>query len=352
MDEETDPRVGTVLHGRYRIVSRIGSGGMGVVYQGERLGLNRRVAIKFLHQTMADDPQWRGRFEREARAMSRLHHPHCVPVIDFGVTDAPYIVLEFVIGTSLGDLIARGPLPVRRAINITRQILAGLAHAHGQGVVHRDIKPDNVILIEATGTGDHAQLLDFGLARIVSDQGSVMRPPGQFAVGTPGYMSPEQAMGETVDEKSDVYSTGIVLFQMLTGVKPFVAVDPMAVLKMHVEQPPPKLADVAPPDRKFSPELEAIVAKALAKSASDRYESAMAFRDALSALASDPEVAPAPAPRAAPPDPLPLDAEPKKSRTGAVLTWLLLLVLAGGLGFAIYHLRQETQSPPPTRSSP
>jgi serine/threonine-protein kinase len=162
-----------VLQDRYRVEERIGSGGMGVVYMAERIGLGRRVAVKFLHPDIAAQPQFLLRFEREARAMSRLNHPHCVPVIDFGVVSgAPYIVMEYVTGESLTSVLARGPVPIRRAILLMRQILAGLAHAHDEGIVHRDIKPDNVILAEATGTGDHVRLFDFGLAKVAKRAGT------------------------------------------------------------------------------------------------------------------------------------------------------------------------------------
>jgi serine/threonine-protein kinase len=335
VDDAGDPRIGTVLQGRYRIDQRLGAGGMGVVYRGERVGLGRRVAIKFLHADLAVDPALRTRFEREARAMSKLHHPHCVPVIDFGFADAPYIVLEFVPGESLALLIARGPLPEKRAIGIMRQFLAGLEHAHGLGIIHRDIKPDNVILAEATGTGDQARLFDFGLARIVSDAQSVARAPSTMAVGTPSYMSPEQAVGEDVDARSDVYACGVVLFQMLTGRKPFVAKESIDVLRMHVEQPAPKLGAVLP-DRRFAPALEAIVARAMAKRPDARFESALAFADALAGIETPVPVA-AVVPSVANPA-----SPPRKSYRWAVLSWLFLLGMAGGLAWVIWYLQRST----------
>src|SRR5262245_41915853 len=143
-----DPRIGTILQGRYRILDAIAAGGMGVVYRGERVGLERIVAVKFLHGEVATQEQFRKRFEIEARAMSRLSHPHCVSVIDFGVVDVPYFVMDYVTGRPLGKLIEEGPIPIRRALHITRQLLAGLAHAHGQGIVHRAIKPEHLLLEE------------------------------------------------------------------------------------------------------------------------------------------------------------------------------------------------------------
>jgi serine/threonine protein kinase len=343
---DTDPRIGTVLQGRYRIDQRIGAGGMGVVYKAERVGLGRRVAIKFLHADLAADPALRTRFEREAKAMSQLHHPHCVPVIDFGVADAPYLVLEYVPGESLTQLINRGPLPVKRAVNIMRQILAGLEHAHGLGIIHRDIKPDNVILAEVTGTGDQARLFDFGLAKIVSDaQQSVARAPSAMAIGTPSYMSPEQAVGDSVDARSDVYGCGIVLFQMLTGKKPFSAKEPMDVLRMHVEKRPPTLAEGAG-DRQFPAPLEAIVSRALSKRPEQRFPTALDFAEALENLELSPppvveKDAPVLPPR--PAEPAPLIKPEQKSRKWAVISWLILLLLATAVGVVVYKLYGEVR---------
>ena len=161
-----DPRIGAILQGRYRILARIAAGGMGVVYKAERIQLGRPVAVKFLHSSFASEREFLRRFETEARAMGRLAHPHCVSVIDFGVEGAPYMVMDFVTGQTLRALLDDGRLPVGRALGIARQLLAGLAHAHGQGIVHRDVKPANIILGEATGTGDHVRILDFGLAKL------------------------------------------------------------------------------------------------------------------------------------------------------------------------------------------
>jgi serine/threonine-protein kinase len=281
-DADDDPRIGSVLDDRYRIDARLSSGGMGTVYRATRLGLDRPVAIKFLHADVVGRRDLIERFEREALAMSRLSHPHCVPVIDFGVADAPFLVLEYVAGETLGAVIARGPLPLPRALAILRQVLAALAHAHAQGVIHRDIKPDNIVLADVEGAGDHARLLDFGLAKL-SDSESASWSTASVAVGTPSYMSPEQARGETVDARTDLYSCGIVLFEMLTGAKPFVADRPLEVLRMHLEEPPPRLAGVSP-TRRFPAELEALVAGLLEKDPQRRHRDARATIDALDAI--------------------------------------------------------------------
>jgi serine/threonine protein kinase len=161
-----DPRVGQVLQGRYRILERLAAGAMGVVYRGERVELARPVAVKFLHPWIAAQPAFRARFETEARAMSRLNHPNCVSVIDFGVEGSPYLIMDFVTGGTLRKVLEWGRLAPARAVAIARQLLAGVAHAHAQGIVHRDLKPDNMILTDTDGLPDHIKILDFGLAKL------------------------------------------------------------------------------------------------------------------------------------------------------------------------------------------
>jgi len=372
----SDPRIGLVLQERYRVEERIGAGGMGIVYLAERIGLGRRVAVKFLHPEIAAQPQFLMRFEREARAMSRLNHPHCVPVIDFGVVSgAPYIVMEYVTGESLTTLMARGPIAPRRAVQLMRQILAGLAHAHNDGIVHRDIKPDNVILADATGTGDHVRLFDFGLAKVTKRAGTASGLLGATAIGTPSYMSPEQAMGSTVDVRSDLYSCGVLLYQMLTGHKPFIGHDPLDVMRKHVEQPAPPLADHAPPGVRFPAELEAVVSSLLQKDPDRRFATAIDTSRALERVLELPAFEPTavvesaklrrdearerPVPAAPPPlprpPPLPPRPEPPRAaapveaapRTktgwgfGDYLFWfLVLLVLAAGAG-GVWYLQRD-----------
>jgi serine/threonine protein kinase len=273
----TDPRIGTTLDGRYQIVGALASGGMGVVYRGERLGLGRSVAIKFLHAHMAADKSFLQRFAIEAKAMARLQHPHCAAVIDFGVEgQEPYVVMDLVAGESLRSLLDRGRLPPWRALGIMRQVLSGLAHAHEQGITHRDMKPDNIMV--ATGSfGDQVRILDFGLAKLRENTSGLTTG---FVVGTPSYMAPEQTLAQPVDERTDIYSCGVVLFEMLTGAKPFRAEESAHVLRMHRETPPPRLANVAP-DARLSDALEAAVLQAMAKAPSHRFASAAAFATAL-----------------------------------------------------------------------
>ena len=275
-----DPRIGTILQERYRVLDAIAAGGMGVVYRGERVGLQRVVAIKFLHGEVATQEQFRKRFEIEARAMSRLSHPHCVSVIDFGVVDVPYFVMDYVTGRPLGKLIEEGPIPTKRALHITRQLLAGLAHAHSQGIVHRDIKPDNLILDEALGTRDHLRILDFGLAKL-RDFGVDLT--SGLAVGTPSYMAPEQTFSEPVDTRTDLYAVGIVLHEMLTGTKPFKADSTAALIHLQREGAAPPIRTVRP-DAGFSKKLEAVVLRALAKRPAARFQTAGEMAAALDAV--------------------------------------------------------------------
>jgi serine/threonine-protein kinase len=278
----SDPRIGTVLQQRYRILERLAAGGMGVVYRGERLELGRAVAIKFLHPWMAADESFQRRFHIEAQAMSRLSHPCCVSVIDFGVEgNAPFMVMDFVTGQTLRSLVREGgPLPVKRALGIVRQVLAGLAHAHAQGIVHRDIKPDNIILTEAIGLGDQVRILDFGLARL---RDTVTGLTTGLAVGTPGYMAPEQIRAGAVDARTDLYSVGVLLFELLTAARPFEGDGAAEVMRKHQEAVPPALGSLRS-GAGFSQQLEGVVHKALAKQPGDRFQSAADFATALDTL--------------------------------------------------------------------
>ncbi|HTJ46375.1 MAG TPA: serine/threonine-protein kinase [Kofleriaceae bacterium] len=280
-----DPRVGTVLQGRYKVLDRRTEGSMGVVYRGERVQLGRPVAIKFLNEGYAATEDGRRRFEVEARAMSRLEHPNCVPVTDFGVDQgSPYLVMDFVSGQNLRQLlVAEWRLEPMRAVAIMRQVLAGIAHAHVQGIIHRDLKPENIIVSPVEGHGEHARILDFGLAKL-RDEGSFTTG---VAVGTPGYMSPEQTSGQKADERADIYACGVILYELLCGQKPFHSESAFETMRMHREVPPRPLA-VAAVGAQVPAALDAIVMKALAKSRDDRFASASEFRAALEQLESAP----------------------------------------------------------------
>ena len=271
--------MGSTLQGRYLILSKLASGAMGVVYKGERLQLGRSVAVKFLHPWIAAQKTFLSRFENEAKAMSRLLHPHCVSVIDFGVEGSPYLVMDFVTGRTLRDLLLEGRLAPSRAMRLSQQLLAGLAHAHEQGIVHRDLKPENLILSEEAGLKEHLRILDFGLAKL--RDGPQMT--AGMAVGTPSYMSPEQSGAEgAIDARTDLYTVGIVLFEMFAGRKPFQSENVGEVILMQRESPPPKLRSVSPETR-YSAELEALLDKAMSKLPEDRFQSAAELAAALAA---------------------------------------------------------------------
>jgi len=279
---------GAILDGRYRVIEPIAEGAMGVVYRAERVKLGRIVAVKVMHESLPAELSSRQRFEIEAMAMSKLDHPHCAAVLDVGVhEERPFVVMDFVSGDNLKDLLdgrVTGGLPIVRVVEIMRQVLSGLAHAHELGIVHRDIKPANIVLSQKAGLGDHVKILDFGLARLHdAPQGMPTLTVG-LVVGTPSYMAPEQCTGQGVDARTDVYACGVMLFELLTGTKPFVSQhdDPVEVVRMHIQQMPPTLAEAS--GQEFGPELEAVVARALAKKPEDRYASATAFAAELEGI--------------------------------------------------------------------
>lgn len=259
---------------------------MGTVYRAERVKLGRIVAVKVLHDILPQELSGRKRFELEAMAMAKLEHPHCASVLDVGVHNArPFVVMDFVSGQNLKDLIATGAQSSARSAEIVRQVLSGLAHAHELGIIHRDVKPANVVLSQKAGLGDHVKILDFGLARLLDSHQSLSTG---IVVGTPAYMAPEQIRGDPLDARADLYACGVLLFELLTAEKPFhsEADDPIEVCRMHLSSPVPRLADKLP-GGSFG-ELEAVVARALAKERDDRYPTAGAFAAALEVAVARP----------------------------------------------------------------
>lgn len=274
----TEPRV---LAGRYRVDELIGHGGMAKVYRGFDLTLGRSIAIKILDPELARDTAFRTRFRLEAQAASRMAHPSIVRVFDAGdpssgdpsSEEPPYIVMELISGTLLKDIIARGPVPVEDAVRYVDGILEALDYSHRAGVVHRDIKPGNVMVTDK----GQVKVMDFGIARAVSDSSSTVAETTQI-IGTAAYFSPEQAKGEPVDARADLYSTGVVLYELLTGRQPFRGESPVAVAYQHVSEtpvPPTEVNEDAPGA------LDPIVLRALAKDPYQRYPDAAHFRAAL-----------------------------------------------------------------------
>jgi serine/threonine-protein kinase len=282
-----DPLIGKhVDNGEYIVVDRIGSGGMGSVYKAEQPSMNRMVAIKVLHSRFATRDDLVARFRREARAMSQLSHPNTARVYKYGELDdgAVYFVMDYLEGRNLAAWVREnGPMQAERAVQLMAQVCGALEEAHRAGIVHRDLKPENVFLTTQSGSTDFPKVLDFGLAKMSEKQmgrGSMMFTQQGMVFGTPEFMSPEQAQGEALDCRSDIYSLALILYELITGKLPFDAKAPLDIMKAHVRDAPIPLSKRVS-GKPFWPELEAVIAKALAKSPDDRYPSAAVFGEAL-----------------------------------------------------------------------
>src|SRR4029453_5262781 len=284
----SDTLIGMMFDGRYRILRKLGSGGManGFLAGGEELG--RRVAIKILNERHANDDQFVERFRREAKNAAGLSHPNIVSIYDRGEAEGTYyIAMEYLEGRSLKErIVAEGPLPIASAIEIVRQILRAVGFAHRPQIVHRDIKPHNVLLVQdGPGDGDERfKVTDFGISRTATSQ---MTEAGSI-VGTAQYLSPEQARGAPVDQRSDIYSVGVVLFELLTGKLPFNGETPLEIAMKHLSEiprPPSELRPEVPAD------LDMVVLRALAKDPSDRYENAEEMERDLARVAQGGTVA-------------------------------------------------------------
>jgi len=307
--------------GPYKITEKLGEGGMAVVYKGYQQSLNRYVAIKVLRQELAQDEEFVARFRREALAVADLDHPNILHVYDAGfVQGMYYIVMAFVDGGSLRDLVSQGPLEPEYALSIASQVADALHHAHQRGIVHRDVKPNNILL-----SRDGRPLLsDFGIAKALHESTGLTRTG--MSIGTPEYMAPEQIQGQKVDARTDIYALGIVLYEMLAGWAPFSSTTPVAALYKQVNEPPPPLrqANISIPAW-----MEAVVSKALAKSPLDRYQQASDFAGALRQRQA-PAYTPAPT-RISPPAKVPRVETEGKGRRKAVpvlIAGIVLLLLA------------------------
>ena len=273
------PRHRRLLGGRYEIGDVLGYGGMAEVFRGRDIRLSREVAVKVLRSDLARDPSFQMRFRREAQAAASLNHPAIVAVYDTGDgtsggATVPYIVMEYVEGRTLRDVLQQeGRLTVQRSLEITADVCAALEFSHRAGIIHRDIKPGNVML-----TRDGVvKVMDFGIARAITGSSATMTQTAAV-MGTAQYLSPEQARGETVDARSDVYSTGVLLFELLTGYPPFRGESPVAVAYQHVREDPQPASRLDPD---IPPDVDAVVMKALAKNPANRYQSAGEFREDL-----------------------------------------------------------------------
>ena len=274
LEKDPDALVGTTLAGKYRIDARLNEGGMGTVYRGTHVLMDKTVAIKVLRPTLAADEKIVARFSREARAASRISHPNALSVTDFGEDESGnvFLVMEFLSGKTLKQVIRdEGPLPLARAVDIARQIGDALNAAHSQNVIHRDLKSDNIMLLD-TMTGDHAKVLDFGIAKINEPDSAIdtsLTAPN-LVIGTPQYMSPEQCSQDSaIDARSDIYSFGVILYEMLVGHVPFSGDSPTMVMMKHLQEPVPSVLE----ERNDLPASVArVVARAMAKVPGNRYQ--------------------------------------------------------------------------------
>lgn len=266
-----DPLIGQVIDGRYRLEALVGEGGMGMVYQATHTTLGKKLAIKVLRPEVSRNAEILARFEQEARAASHIGHEHIVDIMDFGRLGdgSTYFVMEFLEGRSLSDVMAEEPLSPERVLHIAQQLCGALEAAHARGIVHRDMKPDNVQLIERGGDRDFVKVLDFGIAKVGGGTSKLTRAGQVF--GTPHYMSPEQCAGTQVDERTDVYAVGVLLYEMSTGQMPFDAENLMGILTKHLYEAPDPPRQRAG-GRGVSAALEAVILKCMQKEPEARYQ--------------------------------------------------------------------------------
>jgi serine/threonine protein kinase len=361
-----DPFVGQTIDGRYYIEARIGEGGMGVVYRATHVVLKKKLAIKVMRGEQANDPEVVQRFVQEARASSAIGHPNIVSISDFGTTAdaAVYFAMEYLQGQTLGEAMLLGRLERQRALAIFIQIASALEAAHAVGIIHRDLKPDNIFLTHEPECPDFVKVLDFGIAKVRNAAARITRTGMVF--GTPHYMSPEQAAGQTVDHRSDIYSLGVMMYQVFAGQLPFDADSYMDVMTKHMYEAPPLPSGLS---AELRGPIEDIIMKALQKKTESRYATMFLLREDLERAQSGQSHTDAdsdPAPRAAStPSPLRAASLPPVAAAGAGVEddsisvpkqksslWLLLalavaVLAAGAAALASWGGADKNPSAPP-----
>ena len=346
--------------GPYRIINQVGKGGMATVYKAYQPSVDRYVAIKVLPSQLAESREFATRFQQEARIIAKLEHPHILPVFDYGESDGvAYFVMRYMDAGTLKEKMIEGrPLPLQEIDRLFTQLANALSYAHSKGIVHRDLKPANV-LIDSHG---NVFLTDFGIAKLL-ESASPRLTQTDAIMGTPAYISPEQAQGQTVDQRSDIYSLGIILYEMVTGSVPFTAETPLAVLFKHISDPLPPPSLVKPDIR---PSIEQVLLKALAKDPRDRFSTAAEFvaawERALQTVehVAESETVPPPRPQTGTPTPSrPLTATKTATKAGLPTMWMVGCAVAacglfglGGVALMASSLRGSPTptSPPPTQT--
>src|SRR5437588_654138 len=285
---DEDPLIGKTLAGKYLVENLIKHGGMGAVYRGKHVLMEKTVAIKVLRPSLAVDNEVVARFSREAKAASRISHPHAVTVTDFGEDEkgVVFLVMEYLDGRTLKEIIkSDGAMAVHRVVEIIRQVAGALDAAHEQGVVHRDLKSENVMLSQTNG-GEWAKVLDFGIAKIQQPEGvrDIDITAANLVIGTPQYMSPEQcSQSSPIDARSDVYSLGVIVYEMLAGRVPFAGDSPTVIMMKQVQDAPPSILEARPG---LPAAIGEVIERSLAKQPSDRFQTAGALSQALAAAAA------------------------------------------------------------------
>ena len=369
-DEATqaDPLIGKIINEQYKVLSLLGSGGVGLVYRALQLATDRPVALKVLRHGYSDVSLLRKRFEREAQLMSNLRHPHIVSMTDYGIhNDTPYLILELLEGITLDAELERGLLGSKRIYEITRAILRAMSYAHEQGVMHRDLKPGNIFLQDLLpnehSDPGHVRLLDFGMAKLLPQGEEEEHDPtltrSGAIIGTPRYMAPEQAAGESVDARSDVYSAGVLLFEMLAGRAPFEAENRTALLRAHLVEPVPDPRQLRE-GLEISDDMRAFLLKAMAKDRGDRFVDGSEMLRAFELVGEDAVICHAQSsikPDAGRLTPLDnkLSREPRIASRTPKLVWVVVASLALGLAGLWWALRDTDNPtgsvPPPVGTS-